>query len=168
METVDTIVIGAGVVGLAIARSLALAGREALVLEAEAAFGTQTSARNSEVIHAGLYYPRDSLKAALCVRGKELLHRYCAERNIQYRRLGKLLIATNASELAALASYAERAASNGVTLERLTATEILRLEPAVRAIAGLYSESTGILDSHQLMLALLADAEQAGPPEFDR
>ena len=105
METVDTIVIGAGVVGLAIARSLALAGREVLVLEAEAAFGTQTSARNSEVIHAGLYYPRNSLKAALCVRGKELLYRYCAERNIPHRRLGKLLIATDASELAALASY---------------------------------------------------------------
>ena len=162
METVDTIVIGAGVVGLAIARSLALAGREVLILEAEAAFGTQTSARNSEVIHAGLYYPRDSLKAALCVRGKELLYRYCAERNIPHRRLGKLLIATDASELAALASYAQRAAGNGVPLEPLTAAEVLRLEPAVRAIAGLYSESTGILDSHQLMVALLGDAEQAG------
>ncbi len=162
METVDTIVIGAGVVGLAIARSLALAGREVLILEAEAAFGTQTSARNSEVIHAGLYYPRNSLKAALCVRGKELLYRYCAERNIPHRRLGKLLIATDASELAALASYGQRAAINGVPLESLNSAEICRLEPAVRAVAGLYSESTGIVDSHGLMLSLLGDAERAG------
>jgi L-2-hydroxyglutarate oxidase LhgO len=162
METIDTIVIGAGVVGLAIARSLAMAGREVLILEGEPAFGTQTSARNSEVIHAGLYYPKESLKAALCVRGKELLYRYCAERNIPHRRLGKLLIATDASELAALASYAERAAANGIPLEPLTASEIFGLEPAVRAIAGLYSNSTGILDSHQLMLTLLGDAEQAG------
>ena len=162
MDTVDTIVVGAGVVGLAVARSLAQAGREVLILEAEAAFGTQTSARNSEVVHAGLYYPKNSLKAALCVRGKELLYRYCAERSIPHRRLGKLLIATDDSELPALASYAERASGNGAPLEPLSAGDIRRLEPAVHAIAGLYSESTGIIDSHQLMLSLLADAEQAG------
>lgn len=162
METVDVIVIGAGVVGLAVARSLALSGREVLILEAEAAFGMQTSAHNSEVIHAGLYYPTNSLKAALCVRGKELLYRYCGERGIPHRRLGKLLIATDDSELPALAGYAERAAANGAPLEPLSAAEVHRLEPAVRAIAGLYSESTGIIDSHQLMLTLLADAEQAG------
>jgi L-2-hydroxyglutarate oxidase LhgO len=162
LETVDTVVIGAGVVGLAVARQLALTGREVLIIESEATFGTQTSARNSEVIHAGLYYPVNSLKAVLCVRGKELLYRYCVERGIPHRRLGKLLIATDESELPALANYAQRAAANGVSLEPLTATEILQLEPAVRAIAGLYSESTGILDSHQLMVALLGDAEQAG------
>jgi L-2-hydroxyglutarate oxidase LhgO len=162
LETVDTVVIGSGVVGLAVARQLALTGREVLIIESEATFGTQTSARNSEVIHAGLYYPTNSLKAVLCVRGKELLYRYCAERGIPHRRLGKLLIATNESELPALANYAQRAAANGVPLEPLTATEILQLEPAVCAIAGLYSKSTGILDSHQLMLALLGDAEQAG------
>jgi len=162
MEVVDVVVVGAGVVGLAVARELALAGREVLILEAEAAFGTQTSARNSEVIHAGIYYPTGSLKGALCVRGKELLYRYCAERGIGHRRIGKILIASDESELPALAGYAERAAANGVPLAPLTAADVGRLEPAVRADAGLFSESTGIIDSHGLMLALLADATQAG------
>ena len=162
METVDAVVVGAGVIGLAVARCLALAGREVLILEAEARFGTQTSSRNSEVIHAGLYYPTGSRKARLCVRGKELLYQYCVERGVAHRRIGKLLIATDEEELPALASYAQRAEANGVPLQPLTAAEIRRLEPAVRAVAGLYSESTGILDSHGLMLALLGDAEQAG------
>lgn len=162
METVDTVVIGAGVVGLAVARQLALAGWEVLILEAEATFGTQTSARNSEVIHAGLYYPTGSLKARLCVRGKELLYRYCTERGVAHRRIGKLLIAADEAELPALAGYEQRSAANGVPLQSLAATDIHRLEPMVRAVAGLYSESTGILDSHGLMLALLGDAEQAG------
>ena len=162
METVDAVVIGAGVVGLAVARQLTLTGREVLILEAEARFGTQTSARNSEVIHAGLYYPNGSHKARLCVRGKELLYRYCAERGVAHRRIGKLLIATDEEELPALAGYAKRAEANGVPLQPLTAAEIRRLEPAVRAVAGLYSESTGILDSHGLMLALLGDTEHAG------
>lgn len=162
METVDVVVVGAGVVGLAVARQWALAGRETLILEMEARFGTQTSARNSEVIHAGLYYPTGSLKARLCVRGKDLLYRYCAERGVAHRRIGKLLIATEEAELPALASYAQRAEANGVPLQPLTAAEIGRIEPAVRAVAGLYSESTGILDSHGLMLALLGDAERAG------
>ena len=162
METVDTVVIGAGVVGLAVARQLALAGHEVLILEAEASFGTQTSARNSEVIHSGLYYPTGSLKARLCVRGKDLLYRYCAERGVAHRRIGKLLIAAEEAELPALAGYERRAAANGVPLQPLTAAEIRRLEPAVRAVAGLYSQTTGILDSHGLMLALLGDAEQAG------
>ncbi len=162
METVDTIVIGAGVVGLAVARQLALTGREVLVLEAEPTFGTQTSARNSEVIHAGLYYPSGSLKARLCVRGKEQLYRYCTERGIAHRRIGKLLVATDEAELPALAGYERRSAANGVPLQPLAVADIHRLEPMVRAVAGLYSESTGILDSHGLMLALLGDAEQAG------
>ena len=162
MEAVDTIVIGAGVVGLAVARQLALTGREVLVLEAEPTFGTQTSARNSEVIHAGLYYPSGSLKARLCVRGKEQLYRYCTERGIAHRRIGKLLVATDEAELPALAGYERRSAANGVPLQPLAVADIHRLEPMVRAVAGLYSESTGILDSHGLMLALLGDAEQAG------
>lgn len=162
METVDTVVVGAGVVGLAVAREFALAGREVLILEAEAAFGTQTSARNSEVIHAGIYYPTGSLKGTLCVRGKELLYRYCAERGIGHRRIGKILIASEESELPALAGYAKRAAANGVPLAPLTAADVARLEPLVQAVAGLFSESTGIVDSHGLMLALLGDATQAG------
>ena len=162
METVDTVVVGAGVVGLAVARELAHAGREVLILEALEQFGTQTSAHNSEVIHAGIYYPPGSLKAELCVRGKELLYRYCAERGIAHRRIGKVLVACEEAELPALAGYAERSAANGVPLRPLAAAEIRRLEPAVRAVAGLYSESTGILDSHGLMLALLGDAERAG------
>ncbi|MBL8260372.1 MAG: NAD(P)/FAD-dependent oxidoreductase, partial [Candidatus Competibacteraceae bacterium] len=153
---------GAGVIGLAVARELALAGREVLVLEALERFGSQTSARNSEVIHAGLYYPPGSLKARLCVQGKASLYRYCAERDIAHRRIGKLLIACDGAELPALAGYAERAAANGVPLQSLGAADIRRLEPAVRAVAGLYSESTGIIDSHGLMLALLGDAERAG------
>ncbi|HCB13481.1 MAG TPA: FAD-dependent oxidoreductase, partial [Gammaproteobacteria bacterium] len=162
MESIDTVVIGAGVIGLAIARELALAGREVLILEACERFGTQTSSRNSEVIHAGIYYPPGSLKARLCVDGKEQLYRYCAERGIAHRRTGKLLVACDVSELPHLASYAERSAANGVPLASLTSAGIHRLEPAVRAIAGLYSPSTGIIDSHGLMLALLGDAEQAG------
>ena len=162
MDTVETIVIGAGVVGLAVARQWALAGHEVLILEAEASFGTQTSARNSEVIHAGLYYPAGSLKARLCVTGKALLYDYCAERGIAHHRIGKLLVATDEAELPALAGYAEKSAANGVPLQPLTAAAVRRLEPAVRAVAGLYSESTGIVDSHGLMLALLGDAERAG------
>jgi L-2-hydroxyglutarate oxidase LhgO len=162
MESVDAVVVGAGVVGLAVARALALAGREVLVLEAEESFGTQTSSRNSEVIHAGIYYPEGSLKARLCVAGKDLLYRYCAERGVAHRRIGKILVACDASELPVLAAYARKAAANGVTLEPLDAAAVARLEPAVRAVAGLWSESTGIVDSHGLMLALLGDAQAAG------
>ncbi len=162
METVEAVVIGAGVVGLAVARQLALAGHETLILEAEASFGTQTSARNSEVLHAGLYYPTGSHKARCCVRGQALLYRYCAARDVAHRRLGKLLIATETGELATLARYAQQAAANGVALQPLTAAELRQREPAVVAIAGLYSASTGIVDSHGLLLALLGDAERAG------
>ncbi|MCB1770580.1 MAG: FAD-dependent oxidoreductase, partial [Candidatus Competibacteraceae bacterium] len=143
MERIDTVVIGAGVIGLATARELALAGHEVLILEACERFGTQTSSRNSEVIHAGIYYPPGSLKAQLCVEGKERLYRYCAARSIAHRRIGKLLIACDEAERPQLTRYAERATANGVPLEPLTAAEIRRLEPAVRAVAGLYSPSTG-------------------------
>jgi len=130
METVETVVVGAGVIGLAVARELALTGREVVILEALERFGSQTSARNSEVIHAGLYYPPGSLKARLCVRGKDLLYHYCAERGIGHRRIGKLLVACEEAELAALARYAECAAANGAPLRPLAAAEVRRLEPA--------------------------------------
>lgn len=162
MEQVDAVVIGAGVVGLAVARALALAGREVLILEAAESFGTGTSARNSEVIHAGLYYPTGSLKARLCVQGKQMLYRYCAARGVTHRRIGKILVATSEEERPALEKFRAQAQINGVELQPLSAAEVTRREPAVRAVAGLWSESTGIIDSHGLMLALLGDAEAAG------
>lgn len=162
MDSVDAVVVGAGVVGLAVARALARAGREVLVLEAEEGFGTQTSSRNSEVIHAGIYYPAGSLKARLCVAGKQRLYRYCAERGVAHRQIGKLLVAAEASELPMLEAYAKKSAINGVPLRPVDAAGVERMEPAVRAVAGLWSDTTGIIDSHGLMLALLGDAEAAG------
>ena len=163
METVDCVVIGAGVVGLACARALAAAGREVVVLEREAAFGTGISARNSEVIHAGLYYVPGSLKARLCVAGRDQLYRYCAERGIPHARCGKLVVAPRAEQTAALRQTAARAAANGVRdLRLLGRDEALALEPALDVDAALLSPSTGIVDSHALMLALLGDAERHG------
>lgn len=162
MESVDAVVVGAGVVGLAVARALAMTGREVIVLEACEAFGTQTSSRNSEVIHAGIYYPTGSLKARLCVSGKHLLYAYCAARGVPHRRIGKVLVAADDSEVTVLAKYAHQAQLNGVTLEPLTAEAVRRLEPAVRAVSGLWSSTTGIIDSHAYMLALLGDAQAAG------
>ena len=163
MEKVDCVVIGAGVVGLAVARALALAGREVLVLEAAAAIGTGTSARNSEVIHAGIYYPAGSLKAALCVQGNALLYAYCAKHGVDHRRCGKLIVATSAEQVAQLAHIQNRARANGVAdLVLLDQAQLHSLEPGLHAHAGLLSPSTGIVDSHALMLALQADLEQAG------
>jgi L-2-hydroxyglutarate oxidase LhgO len=162
-ERIDCAVIGAGVVGLAIARRLALAGREVVILEAEEGFGTHTSSRNSEVIHAGIYYPTGSLKARLCVAGKHALYRYCAEHGIDHRRSGKLVVATTPDEIEGLLKYKHQAELNGVDdLRMLTAREIAELEPAVRGVAGFLSPSTGIVDSHGLMLAYLGDAEEHG------
>ncbi|MEZ5608285.1 MAG: FAD-dependent oxidoreductase [Burkholderiaceae bacterium] len=163
VEKVDTVVIGAGVVGLAVARALALAGREVLVLEAAETFGTQTSARNSEVIHAGIYYPPGSLKARLCVPGRDLLYAYCAERGIAHRRCGKLIVASGAGQIDELRAIQQRAGANGVDdLQWLTRDEALALEPALNCDAALLSPSTGIVDSHGLMQALLGDVENAG------
>jgi L-2-hydroxyglutarate oxidase LhgO len=162
-DSTDTVVIGAGVVGLAIARALALGGREVIVLEKNATIGEETSARNSEVIHAGLYYPRGSLKARLCVEGKERLYEYCESKQVPYRRCGKLLVATQGAQLGKLDGVRASAAANGVTdLEPLSAADVLGLEPHVRAVAGLWSPSTGIVDSHAFMLALRGDLEAAG------
>ena len=162
-ERVDCVVIGAGVVGLAVARALALAGREVLVLEAENAIGTQTSARNSEVIHAGMYYPTGSLKAQLCVRGRSLLYAYLQERGIAHQRCGKLIVATDDAQVAELHTIARQGAANGVDdLVWLTAQQARAMEPVLRCVAALHSPSTGTVDSHGLMLALLGDIENAG------
>ncbi|MEY4752996.1 MAG: hypothetical protein RJA44_671, partial [Pseudomonadota bacterium] len=163
MECIDTVVIGAGVVGLACARALAQAGREVLIVDAAERFGSGNSSRNSEVIHAGLYYPSGSLKAQLCRRGRALLYAYCAERGVPHRRLGKLLVATEPGQTPKLAALQAQASANGVDdLQWLDAAQAVALEPALRCHAALLSPSTGIIDSHALMLALLADAEAAG------
>jgi L-2-hydroxyglutarate oxidase LhgO len=163
MERVDCIVIGGGVIGLAVARRLALASIETLVLEREAVHGAHASSRNSEVIHAGLYYPPGSLKARLCVRGREQLYRYCDERGVAHRRCGKLVVATSDDEHATLRHYFATAARNGVTdLAWLTPAEATALEPAVSCVAALWSPGTGIVSSHELMQALLGDLESCG------
>src|SRR5215469_10144971 len=162
-ERVDCVVIGAGVVGLAIARALAKRGRETLVLEAENAIGTGTSSRNSEVIHAGIYYTPGSAKATLCVAGKHLLYAYCEERGVDHRRCGKLIVAADQEQVRALEKIEATAGANGVNdLRWLTAAEAKAMEPAVSCVAALLSPSTGIVDSHGFMLALRGDLEHAG------
>ena len=162
-EHIDCAVIGAGVVGFAIARRLALAGREVVILEAEEAFGTHTSARNSEVIHGGIYYTTGSLKARLCVAGKHALYRYCEEHDVKHRRIGKVVVATDEQQIESLTKYRKQAEVNGVRdLQPLSADQLAELEPEVRGVAGFLSPSTGIIDSHGLMLAYLGDAEAHG------
>lgn len=163
MEEVDCIVVGAGVVGLAVARALALAGREVIVLDAAEGIGTETSSRNSEVIHAGIYYPANSLMARFCVAGRRALYAYCADRGVPHRNCGKLIVATNAEEDAKLAGIQQRAEANGVEGMRvLTAAEATAMEPNLRCTSALHSPATGIIDSHAYMLALQGDAENAG------
>ncbi len=163
MEKVDCVVVGAGVVGLAVARALQLRGREVLILEAQDAIGTGTSSRNSEVIHAGIYYPKDSLMARACVAGRRMLTAYAAERGVPFRNCGKLIVATTAAETEQLGSIKARAETNGVEgMRLLSASEALGLEPNLACTAALLSPSTGILDSHAFMLALQGDAENAG------
>jgi L-2-hydroxyglutarate oxidase LhgO len=163
MYDVDCIVIGAGVIGLAVARALARGGREVVILERERQFGTHTSSRNSEVIHAGIHYTPHSLKARLCVSGRDLLYRYCAERGIGHRRCGKLTVATSEDQVATLEKIELNALANGVLdLEWLDAGQAGRAEPELRCFRALWSPSTGIIDSHAYMQSLLADAEAAG------
>jgi len=163
MDELDCAVIGGGVVGLAVARALALAGREVVVLEAENAIGTGTSSRNSEVIHAGIYYPQGSLKARLCVEGKQALYAYAEERGVPHRRCGKLIVATSPEQVSELETIRAKAAANGVDdLVLLTAQQAKAMEPQLHCEAALHSPSTGILDSHGLMLSLLGDLENAG------
>ncbi len=162
-DELDCVVVGAGVVGLAIGRSLANAGRNVVVLEAEPEIGMHTSSRNSEVIHAGIYYDQDSLKAKLCVQGREMLYDYCEARRVPHKRIGKLIVASHESELDRLDAIREKAQKNGVTnLQRIGKAEIREREPAIAAEAALFSPSTGIIDSHTLMLSLQADIEACG------
>ena len=153
----DAVVIGAGAVGLAVARALTLTGRNVVILEKNKHMGMETSARNSEVIHAGIYYPRGSLKAKLCIRGKELLYDFCASHGVPHKKIGKLIVGHTGQE-DQLADIMRAAADNGVTdLRPLSSSEMTKLEPAITANQGLFSPSTGIIDGHQYMLALLGD-----------
>jgi L-2-hydroxyglutarate oxidase LhgO len=163
MDQIECVVIGAGVIGLAVARALAARGREVIVLEAAEAIGVGTSSRNSEVIHAGIYYPRGSQKAALCVRGRELLYEYCAARGVPHQRCGKLLVATARNQIPQLESILARGRENGVLdLMRISGAEAQELEPALECVDAVFSPQTGIVDSHQLMLAYQGDAERDG------
>ena len=163
MEKLDAVVLGAGVVGLAVARALAMAGREVVILEAEDAIGTHTSSRNSEVIHAGIYYPNGSLKASSCVEGRTLLYEYCVSHGVPHRRSGKLIVAADEAQLAELESIQKKAHANGVTdVVWMSRAQALALEPELACVAALYSPSTGIIDSHALMLAYLGDAQAHG------
>jgi L-2-hydroxyglutarate oxidase LhgO len=160
---IDVLVVGAGVVGLAVARELQLAGREVVLADAESQFGMHTSSRNSEVIHAGIYYAAGSLKARFCVRGKALLYDYCASRGVPHNGIGKLIVATEDGEEAALDGYRAKAEANGVDdLRPVSLAKLQELEPEVTARAALFSPSTGIIDSHAYMQALLTDFEAAG------
>ncbi|MGH8133984.1 MAG: NAD(P)/FAD-dependent oxidoreductase [Steroidobacteraceae bacterium] len=162
MDKVDVVVVGAGVVGLAVARALAQRGREVLILEAAERFGSGASSRNSEVIHAGIYYPQGSLKARLCVAGRDLLYAFCREHGIAHRRCGKLIVAAAESQLSELARIRAAAHANGVELATLTRGEALALEPQLSCTAALHSPLTGIVDSHACMLALLGEAQARG------
>ncbi len=162
MDKVDVVVMGAGVVGLAVAQALALAGREVVVIEKEAAIGQGVSSRNSEVVHAGLQYAPGSLKARLSVRGKELLYDYCPTRGVNISRCGKLVVATDESQHLALRDMQTKATANGVPTQWLSASQAMHMEPQLRCTAALFSPTTGIIDSHGLMLALQADLENAG------
>lgn len=159
---VDTAVIGAGVVGLAVARALAQAGREVVVLEAGSRFGEGISSRNSEVVHAGIYYPKNSLKARLCVAGRKQLYDYCESRKVGFRKCGKWIIATSETQRSMLEGIQSNASANGVSLDLKNSDAIARQLPEVSASAGLWSPETGIVDTHGLMLALLGELEDAG------
>ncbi len=160
---VENIVIGAGVIGLAIARELAVCGRDVIILERASHFGSETSSRNSEVIHAGIYYPKDSLKAKFCVDGKHMLYDYCRLHHVPHRNSGKLIVATSEEERPILEELTQKAAINGVDdLTYLSETEAAALEPALRSSGALLSPTTGIVDSHQLMLSYVGDIEDHG------
>ena len=162
IEFVDSVVLGAGVVGLAVARALAQSGRDVLVLEAAGGVGTVTSSRNSEVVHAGIYYPTGSLKARLCVAGRAALYEYCAEHGVPVQKIGKLIVASDAAETLRLEAIRSQAAANGVALTLLGGEQARAMEPALRVDSALHSPETGIIDSHALMLAYQGDLEAAG------
>ncbi|HEY8538471.1 MAG TPA: NAD(P)/FAD-dependent oxidoreductase [Steroidobacteraceae bacterium] len=162
IEEVDIVVVGAGAVGLAVARALAMRGREVLVIEAAETFGTGISSRHSEVIHAGIYYLKDTLKARFCVRGRDLLYAFCERFHVPHRRCGKMIVATSEDQLDELSAIRAAAADNGVALEWLEPDQAREQEPEVVCSAALFSPNTGIIDSHAYMLALIGDAERHG------
>jgi len=163
IDRIEAVVVGAGAVGLACARALAMAGRDVLVLERHDAIGTEVSARNSEVIHAGIYYPAGSVRAELCVKGRHQLYDYLESHQLPYRRCGKLIVASDEAQVAELAGIAARARANGVDdLQEISGAEAMRLEPALKATSALLSPSTGILDAHGLMLSLRGEIEDRG------
>jgi L-2-hydroxyglutarate oxidase LhgO len=163
MEKADCVVVGAGVVGLAVARALGIAGREVIVIEAEDGIGSGISSRNSEVIHAGIYYPAGSLKALLCVKGRQQLYRYCEARHVPFKRCGKLIVATDELQQSKLQSIMRQAQGNGVEdLQLLEQAQVQSREPQIQCVSALWSPSTGVVDSHRYMLALQADLEDSG------
>jgi L-2-hydroxyglutarate oxidase LhgO len=163
MDEVECVVIGGGVIGLAVSRALAMAGREVIILEREDAIGSGISSRNSEVIHAGIYYPAGSLKARFCIDGRERLYAYCAERGVPHRRCGKFIVATTPEQVGELEGIAAAARRNGVNdLEQLSGADAMTAEPQLNCLSALNSPSTGIVDSHAYMLSLLGDAEAHG------
>lgn len=163
IEACDAVVVGAGVVGLAVAKELADAGREVIVLERHATVGQEISSRNSGVIHAGIYYPSHSLKARLCVRGKALLYRHCSELGVPLQRIGKIIVATRESQLPVLRRYQRQAQVNGAgRLSWLSGSDVLRMEPEVSCVAGILSESSGIIDSHAFLLSILNELQDRG------
>lgn len=163
MDRVDCVVIGAGVIGLAVAREMALQGRETILLERESAFGTISSARNSEVIHAGIYYPKDSLKAKLCVEGNRLLYEYCRTHHVSTQPYGKFIVASDESQLDALQAILYKAQQNQVPeIKLITGEQAESMEPDLQCAAAVLSSTTGIVDSHGFMLSLLGGFEDAG------
>ncbi|XP_058107489.1 L-2-hydroxyglutarate dehydrogenase, mitochondrial [Magnolia sinica] len=159
-EAADCVVIGAGIVGISIARALALQGRDVLVIESASTFGTGTSSRNSEVVHAGIYYPPKSLKAVLCVRGRELLYKYCSDRGVPHEQIGKLIVATRSTEIPKLRNLLERGTENGVQgLRMMDGFDAMRMEPELQCVKALLSPCSGIVDTHSLMLSLIGEAE---------
>jgi L-2-hydroxyglutarate oxidase LhgO len=163
MEKADCVVVGAGVVGLAVARALAIAGREVIVIEAEDCIGSGISSRNSEVIHAGIYYPAGSLKALLCVKGRQQLYRYCEEHHVPFKRCGKLIVATDELQQSKLHNILRQAQGNGVDdMQLLEQAQVRCKEPQIKCVSALWSPSTGVIDSHRYMLALQADLENSG------
>jgi L-2-hydroxyglutarate oxidase LhgO len=163
LDTVECIVVGAGVIGLAVARALAMAGRETLIVERQPTIGTQNSSRNSEVVHAGIYYPAGSRKARFCVRGRDLLYEFCATHAVSHRQCGKLIVAASDEQAGELPQIVARANANGVhDIRGLSRTEATALEPELQCVAALLSPATGIIDGHGYMTALLGVAEQHG------
>lgn len=163
MEKIDVLVIGAGVVGLAVAKKLSSIRKDIIIIEKNKSFGQETSSRNSEVIHGGMYYPSGTLKAELCINGRHLLYQLCNEKNIPHKKVGKLIVATDMDELSALEALLAQGKSNGIQgLKIITEAQIKKLEPKVSGIAALYSPETGIIDSHRLMDYLLTAAKDNG------